>query len=52
MQQVCGSATNNLISPYVTYYITHLVGKATSKVFNETYTRTRDGIQFKTWVTL
>jgi hypothetical protein len=36
---------------YLTFYVTHLVGKATSKAFNETYTRSRDGIQFKTWVT-
>jgi len=32
-------------------YVTHLVGKATSNAFNETWTRSRDGIQFKTWVT-
>jgi len=36
---------------YLTFYVTHLVGKATSKAFKETYTQSRDGIQFKTWVT-
>jgi len=36
---------------YVTFYVTHPVGNATSKAFNETYTPSRDGIQFKTWVT-
>jgi len=27
--------------------VTHLVGNATSNAFNETYTRSRDGIQSK-----
>lgn len=52
MQQVCESANNNLISPRFTFYVTRdLFGKVASKVFNETYTQSRDGIQFKTWVT-